>query len=530
MLPKQRKYLKPVLTAEQMSAVDRITIDDIGIAGIVLMENAGRKIVECVNRMIGTVHGKQIMVLCGKGNNGGDGYVVARYLASSGADVRVVLAGDAAALRGDAKTNFDILTQLGIDVLQVKKREHLSAFSKPDLVVDAILGTGVTGAPKPPVDLLVEAANKFGAPVLAVDLPTGINSNTGQVYRPGISADVTVTVGAIKQGLLFSPAREHAGQVRVADIGFPETVIAGIEPGTFYVTSDYYRNVLPKRNKTLYKNRSGQVFVLAGSPGLSGAASLCSEATIRSGAGLAVLGIPAGLNAVMEQKLTEVMTTPLPETAHGSVSFAAKKIIAEKIEWADAVAAGPGLAVTSDTTRLVKWLVKHSRTALVLDADALNCLAGEAELLQSAKASVILTPHAGELARLVGRKREDLLADPVSTVRQVSQELSCILVLKGAPTVVGSPDGDVFINSTGNPGMATGGTGDVLTGVIASLLAQGLQPIDAAVAGVFVHGMAGDIVAKKVGQAGLIASDVVAQLPAAMDGDFTELIPDIEFI
>lgn len=499
-----------------MAEMDRKTIEEIGIPGMVLMENAGRKVVAESMHLLGSVAGKKVLIFCGKGNNGGDGFVVARHLHEMGAQAEVFLIGEHDAVKGDAAAYLNILELAGVKVLPCLNWEHNQADLGAQLVVDAMLGTGAKGPLRGVYASIVDWLNGNAIPTIAIDLPTGMDSDTGAVAGACVFANVTVTMGQIKRGLLFSPGREHAGKVVVADIGIPAVVSEKSGVKCFQLSDRYIQSVLPRRRPDVFKNRCGQVILLAGSVGLTGAAALSAEVTLRVGTGMAILGIPKSLNAILEQKLTEVMSLPLPETDCQSLSFDARKEIAEKLPWADVLALGPGLTTHDETTRLVKWLLEKTDKPMVLDADAINCLAGQAKFLSRAKGQLILTPHPGELARLIGTTVKEILANPMEVARAAAQKLSVVLVLKGAPTVVASPDGFVFVNATGNPGMATAGMGDVLTGVIAGLAAQGLSPLNAALAGVFVHGMAGDFARAKLGEAGLIAGDVLNELPLVL--------------
>ncbi|MFQ5821833.1 MAG: NAD(P)H-hydrate dehydratase, partial [Candidatus Heimdallarchaeota archaeon] len=483
------EHLPLVVTAKEIAAMDRKTIEELGIPGIVLMENAGRKVVSVIRKMLGTVKDKKVAIFCGKGNNGGDGYVVARYLSSMGAQLTVLLAGESQQVKGDAAQNLNLLSKLGIPVLPISLSEHAEGVFGAHLIVDALLGTGVSGPVKGLIADIVDLINGQRAPKVAIDLPTGLESDTGAISGACVKADATVTMGHIKRGLLFSPGREHAGRVFVANIGIPQQVSRQIGVRCFQLRAKYIQNVLPIRPLNMFKNRCGQVFLLAGSVGLTGAATLSSEATLRIGAGMALLGIPKSLNSIVEERLTEVMTLPLPETDSQSISYEAKQQISDKFQWTDVLAIGPGLTTHAHSVKLVNWVLDKFDKPIVLDADAINCLRDEADILKRAKGTLILTPHPGELSRIIGSSTKDILANPVEIVKDTAKKLNVILVLKGAPTVVGSPDGYTFINSTGNPGMATAGMGDVLTGVIAGLVAQGMSPLDGALAGVYLHGL-----------------------------------------
>ncbi len=510
------KLLDLVVTAEEMAAIDRTTIDKIGIPGMVLMENAGRKVTKVATQMLGEVREKRVDIVCGKGNNGGDGYVIARYLSNSGALVRVLLTAEPSEIKGDAGRNLAILGQLGIPIETQAVEKSGDQFGDADLIIDALLGTGVTGPLKQPLSQLVESMNAASAPILSVDLPTGMVANTGAVPGACIHACNTVTIGHLKRGLLFSPGRECAGKIHVADIGFPTRVSSESGVRCFRATEGYVGSILPKRPLDTFKNRRGQVLLLAGSVGMTGAAALAAEAVLRAGAGLAMLGVPQSLNPIVEQKLTEVMTLPLAETEQHSLSFAAIDQLSERLEWADVLAVGPGITTHADSTKLVSWLLENYKKPLVLDADALNCLTKDIGLLKQRTGNCVITPHPGELSRLLKTPVKDILDDSIEAARRAANDLDVVVVLKGGPTVTASPQGEIVVNSTGNPGMATAGTGDVLTGVIAGLAAQGMNLFEAAVAGVYLHGLSGDICRKLDGEPGLLAGDILNNLPLAL--------------
>jgi len=510
------KTMPLVVTAKEMAAMDRRTIEEVGIPGMVLMENAGREIVAAVQDTLGDMHNKKIAIFCGKGNNGGDGYVVARYLSNLGARVSCFLIGEHKDVKGDAATNLKILKEIGVEVIETNNREHVGPATGAHMLVDGLLGTGVTGPLRGFLSEVVDCMNDFDAPIVAIDLPTGVESDTGAVPGACVKAKITVTMACKKRGLLFSPGREYAGEIRVADISIPSHVKHESGVNCFEVTDEYIKAVLPKRRRDTYKSKCGQIFVLAGSAGMTGAATLSSEATLRVGAGLTILGIPRSLNAILEEKLTEVITVPLPETAAQSLSYDGHSDITERLEWAHVLAVGPGLTTHEDSVKLMNWLIDKFEGPMIIDADGLNCLGQNPKKISQASGELVLTPHPGELARIIGKSAKEIVKEPIEVARASAQRLKCILVLKGAPTVVADPDGRVFINSTGNPGMATGGMGDVLTGVIAGLIGQGMSPLDGAIAGVYLHGLAGDLAAAEMGYAGLIAGDVLHHLPKAL--------------
>lgn len=505
-----------VLNANEMAQIDRFTIEEIKIPGVVLMENAGRGVVEEIEIFLGDVVDKHILIFCGKGNNGGDGYVIARHLNNRGAKVDIFLASKKEAIKGDALINLKILENMGLDIREISSVDQIPDFNRIDLIVDALLGTGVTGAVTGFFAELIDYMNALPAPIVSVDLPSGMEADTGVVYGSCIKADITITLANLKTGLLFSPARDQAGEIVVVDISVPPEVSEKFHGHKFLVEQNDIRRRLPRRKLDAHKTSCGKVAVFAGSVGMTGAATLASIATLQVGAGLTKLGIPASLNPILEQKVTEVMTVPLAETEVQSISIKAKDQIADLLDWAEVLAVGPGLSTHPETVEFVKWLLKSVEKPMVLDADGLNALTNSPEFIKNYPADLVITPHPGELARLINRSIGDIQKDRLNIIRKLTQDWGKVIVLKGGPTVTAAPNGDLFINSTGNPGMATGGSGDVLTGVIAGLLAQKLNVTDAAIVGVYLHGLAADLAADDLSEMGMIAGDISDYLPAAI--------------
>ncbi len=507
-----------VATAAEMRRIDARAIGEYGLPGVALMENAGGAVARKVMEIVGEPADKKVCIFAGRGNNGGDGFVAARHLAGRGARVKVFLLG-AAAVGGDAGVNLAILLKMGAEVFEVAGERDCDkaavAAAVADCLVDALLGTGFRGEADGDLAALINIINAAGKPVVAVDIPTGIDADSGQARGLAVSATHTVTFGLPKPGLLFQPGAAHAGLVTVADIGLPAALLEDAAIRQNAVTAGLVRRLLPLREPWAHKGANGRVALVAGSTGLTGAAALAALAAVRAGAGLVTLGVAAGLSAIMAVKLTEVMTRPLPEGASGVVGLAAVTDVVALAESADVLAVGPGLGRAEDTGAAVREIVRHVRCPLVLDADGLNALAGHGEVLQQAAVPAVLTPHPGELARLTGKAPAAINADRLAAARDAAESLGAVVVLKGPGTVVAFPDGEAFINSTGNAALATGGTGDVLTGVIAALIAQGLTSREAAVAGVFLHGLAGELAARG-GLIGMAAGDLLPALPAAI--------------
>lgn len=506
--------MKAVVTAQEMAFLDNMTVEESGIPGLILMENAGRGIAEIVFKKLGDPADKCIHIFCGPGNNGGDGYVVARWLINHRAKVSVFLLADPEKITGDALAHLQILRALGHEPFRIKSAADLPS-EKSDVIVDAMLGTGVQGRLKELYACVVEHINAQKALIIAVDIPTGVNADNGAVIGEAVRADVTATLALLKRGLLFTPGREYCGKVKIVDISMPLVLIEKNHPQVYWVEAEDVRPLLPKRSPNAHKNQCGQVALVAGSRGFTGAAALAGEASLRAGAGLSYLLIPADLTAVMEAKLTEVITVPMPDN-DGYLSISSLPLILEQVEHKTAVALGPGLGRQPVACELVRQLLQTLAKPLVLDADGLNACVGQTHLFREYNGELILTPHVGELSRLIGLSTSEIASDCIQIAKKYAVEWQCTLVLKGGPTVTACADGRVCVNSTGNAGMATAGTGDVLAGIIVGLLAQGLSTTDAAVAGVYVHGLAGNLAKKRCGELGMIAGDVLRQLPYAL--------------
>ena len=517
-----------VVTAAEMRQIDQDTIEGIGIPGIVLMETAGSAIVRAIEQHYSTC--KRIGIFVGKGNNGGDGIVIARQLAHTGRDVHLFLVSPPESFTGEADTNLQIAKNLKLRIseiltdttLETKKDVPLNDIESCELLVDAIFGTGLRGEVRGPIATIINAINNLPTPILSVDLPSGLDVDTGNPLGTCVRADRTVTIGLPKRGLLVHPGAELAGKLEVADIGFPEQVINAQNIKVHWTTAAQASQWVPLRPSASHKGTYGRVFIVAGATGMTGAAALASEAALRAGAGLVTLGIPKHLNPILEGLLPEVMTLPLPETDTGSLAPSATTTILEFAERTKSVLAiGPGLSQNPETVTLVHQLVRENQEQalglwMVIDADGLNALAQTGETISLLNTDAVLTPHPGEMARLTHTQIPALEKDRISTAQQFANAHGVTLVFKGAPTVTGTPDGNAWINSTGNPGMATGGMGDLLTGIIAGLMAQGIPSKKAAALGVYVHGLAGDITSERLGMHGLIASDVLKAVPEAI--------------
>ena len=509
-----------IVTGPEMQQLDRRTIVEAHIPSAVLMERAGEGIVKHLEECCGPARGKLVTLFCGKGHNGGDGLVVARLLHRRHARVRVMLLTPASELSRDTAAMYRRFIRLAGRASTVRFRsadQARSLLASSDILVDALLGTGlssvVTGAYQEAIDLI----NSAGKPVIAVDIPSGLHADTGAILGRAVRATLTIACGLPKLGLYVGAGIDQAGVIRVADIGIPPGYVEEIESRILLLTQDSAFQSLPERIASAHKGTFGHAGIIAGSVGKSGAAALAARAALRIGAGLVTVAIPSSVNDVLEAKLLEAMTMPLPETKARTLARSGLDRILAFIQARKAIAIGPGLSTHHETVELVQSLMKHLDRPCVLDADALNALTGRALLLTECKAPPILTPHPGEMARLAAdATTQTVNADRIGTAKRFSQERGVFVVLKGARTVIARPDGLVAICPTGNPGMATAGTGDVLTGMIVGLLAQGVSAWEAACSATYFHGLAGDLAAQQLGQPGMLAGDLIAQIPYAL--------------
>ncbi|MBI2915204.1 MAG: NAD(P)H-hydrate dehydratase [Firmicutes bacterium] len=510
------------LTAMEMRELDRRCADDFGISGLMLMENAGVAVARQGARMLGNVQGRKIYVFAGTGNNGGDGFVAARHLSNWGARVRVFLAGEEESVKGDAATNLAILKRMGIDLMSADEgslpRIRLAA-GIADLTIDSILGTGARGEPRGLIPALIESMNQNSGPVLSVDLPSGLDADSGSTGAYCVRATATVTLGAPKLGTVLYPGASYTGDLYVADIGIPLSLPAQLS-GVKLITGELVRGALRPRSPASHKGTFGHVLVVGGSRGMMGAPVLAARAALRIGAGLVTSAVPQSLQGVASAALTEGMTLGLPQGEDGWLKLASGEEVLAAAAKTSVLAVGPGLGRDPGAAAMVCSVVAAAPVPCVVDADGISALAERPELAEErrsgeVKCPLVLTPHPGEMARLLGTSVEEVQKDRLAAARTASQLWEATVILKGARSVVCSPTGDLHINLTGNPGMATAGSGDVLTGTVAGLVAQGLPPEEAGIAGAYLHGLAGDMAAGDRGEAGLLAGDIIEQLPQA---------------
>lgn len=505
-----------LLTAEQMRLCDRAAIEDYGIPEVVLMENAGVQVVEAMEEFLDGIP-RRVTVFCGKGNNGGDGLVVARHLHNQGVDVRVLLFGEANELDGAPATNLRIVRALGLDLLEIPDTDawerHGADLGGVGCIVDALFGTGIEGALRGHYADVVQAINDAGVPVVAVDLPSGLQTDTGEVPGPAVKADLTVTFAAAKLCHALAPAEFHCGALVVADIGIPELVLRRVQDAVTLLTPTYAALLVPPRPPDSHKGTYGRVLVVAGCPGTTGAASLTALGALRGGAGLVTVATPRSVYPVVAGQLTEALVRPVAAGDDEGLTADAVDEILEMASGVDVLAVGPGLGTAPGTVEAVRALVEQAAVPTVVDADGLNALAGALEALDDPPAPRIVTPHPGEMARLMETDTGTIQADRIGNARELAGRTGATVVLKGHRSVIADPEGGVALNPTGNPGMASGGSGDVLTGLLAAFVGQSLDPVSAAHLGVFVHGMAGDVAVEAVGEVALVAGDLVDHLP-----------------
>ena len=472
-----------------MRGVDKAASEIGGIPSIVLMENAAMACVEELKNDFANLSEKSVAVFCGKGNNGGDGFAIARHLYNMGIDVAVYLVcGNE--FKGDAKINFDI-------------------------IVDAIFGTGISGTVRGISYDVISEINDNAKYIMAVDVPSGINSDSGEICGVCIKADKTVTFAAYKVGMLMFPAADYVGKAAVKNISIPDYIIDGQNLKINVIDDKFVRSNFPKRENNSQKGDYGKVLVIAGSAGMTGAAYLSSQTAVTTGSGLVTLAVPSSLNGAMEAKTTEVMTVPLSDK-NGRISAGAIDEILKRVDKADTVLIGPGLGRCDDVSEVVESVLEYSKVPVIIDADGINAVAENMKALSSCTCPVIFTPHTVEMSRLTGLEREYIEDNRLVTAKEFAEENGVTLILKGHHTIVTGQDGEQYINITGNSGLATGGSGDVLAGTVASLVSRGINETVASAMAVYIHGLAGDIAKDKYGIESVTASKVMECIPCAL--------------
>ncbi len=523
-----------VVTARQMAELDRTAIQHYGIPSLVLMENAGRsctdRILRILEEKVGAPQEASVAVVCGKGNNGGDGMVIARHLHNRGVYVEVFLLGETEDLSKDARTQYEILQRMDLEIRVVRDTEGIedlrSYLEEVHLCVDAILGTGISSPLSGTVREVVEVINLSLATVFAVDIPSGIDADTGRILGEAIRADYTGTFGLLKLGNVLLPGSIHCGETDIYDIGIPTRAVFDADIKTETLEEQVVKSVLSVRPPDFHKGDAGRVYIVGGSPGMTGAPCLAGMAALRMGAGLVTVVTPASLRPIVEAKQMEVMCAGVPDAGGGYFTPEMIPHLMEAISRADVVVVGPGMGMTEAMPRFLKELLPRIKVPFLLDADALNALSGQVNALQSAVAPCIVTPHPGEMSRLSRESIEAIEASRIDSARHLAEEEGVTAILKGARTIVATPKGDIFINTSGNPYMASGGMGDALTGMIAALASQGLSPTDAACAGVFLHGLSADLLVRENPMTPVTATDVIGNIKGALQHTLGEAPPE----
>lgn len=508
-----------VLNSQQMKKIDRRAIEDIGLPGTVLMENAGLQVVSALMTLFPKLQTEKIAIVAGKGNNGGDGLVVARHLFNKGCDPRVLLLAAKDEVQGDAAVNLRIAERMGVRILEVASleawRKSRKALTGATLIIDAVFGTGLM---KPADGFYAEAIkdiNKTGAFVVAVDIPSGLSSDSPLLIGPTVRADLTVTLAAPKICHLLPPAEDYVGDLVIADICIPRVFFEDQDPNLELVEKKDLKPFFSARKKDTHKGTYGHLLIIAGSVGKTGAAIMAAKAALKTGAGLVTVGTPRSALSIIARAMPEFMTEPLPETETGTIASDAASAALELLKGKDALLIGPGISTHPSTAEFVRKLLVRTRIPVVIDADALNVLSPEAGLLKSLPKPAVLTPHPGEFGRLTGLSTKGILERRLELAPDFAKKHGVYLILKGYRTLTATPEGKLFINPTGNPGMATGGSGDVLSGMIASFLMQEKDLPGSILAAVYLHGLSGDVGAERVGERALVAGDLIRFLPQA---------------
>lgn len=504
-----------LLTPHQMKEIDSKAINTLGIPGIVLMENAALQVAFKASSMLEGIENSQITIVAGKGNNGGDALAVTRHLLSMGYAVSIFSMDYIDNLLGDAYTNGRILHNLGLDISVLNNQESLDELkqscSQSHLIIDGLFGTGLNADVEGIYSQIIDIINNNSSLVLSIDIASGVDGLTGQIRGNAVKADATVTFYLPKLGMVQFPGASYIGELSVVDIGIPY-VLADEYSAPIIIHGNHIRSILPVRPKDGHKGTFGKLLIIAGSQGMTGAAYLSAMAAYRAGSGLVRIAVPEECIGPLATLIPEAIYTTIPKDSHTQIN----NLMQELISTSDAVLIGPGLSCTDETKMVLNAVIKYCDKPMVIDADALNLISQDKALLDELKCEAIITPHAAEMARLTALSVSDVQSHRVEVAKRFADEYGLTVVLKGSGTIIAANDGSIAINPTGNQGMATAGTGDVLAGTITSLLGQGLSPYDSAVAGAYLHGLAGDIAQDHIGDRGVMASDIGAYLPNAL--------------
>ncbi|WP_053955313.1 NAD(P)H-hydrate dehydratase [Inediibacterium massiliense] len=505
-----------VVRGDEMKKLDRMAMDEFLIPSMILMENAGIAVCEEILKNI--KENEEIVIVCGVGNNGGDGFVVARHLFHRGIPTKVCIIGAVEKFSQDAKMNYHILQKLNIPIHIIQKdlKKFVNILEKSHMIIDAIFGTGLSREIDCFTKKVIQTMNDLKKKVVSIDIPSGIGANDGKIYGEAIRANQTIVLELPKIGNLLYPGAEYTGELKIKKIGIPKDTFSKISLNVNLITKEIVKKILPIRKKDTYKGDYGKVYILAGSAGMTGAGILSCKAALRSGAGLLKIPISESLNTIMETKLVEGITIPLHEYKKGILGINDIVKIVKIIEESNVIAMGPGSGNNREIEELLRNILENTKKPIVLDADAINGLANRKEFIKLIEGHVVLTPHMGEMSRLIGLDIEYIKKHPIEVVLEYAVKWNVVIVLKGARTIVGNPKKEIYINRTGNPGMAKAGSGDVLTGIITGFISQGIDLFHAAIAAVYIHGRAGDLAAQKLGEYGMLASDMINEIPVAI--------------
>jgi|DewCreStandDraft_4_1066084.scaffolds.fasta_scaffold11036_3 NAD(P)H-hydrate epimerase len=508
-----------LVSASEMKEIDKLTIEKYGIPPSVLMENAGSNTVAAILNESGGVISKKVYVFCGDGNNGGDGFVIARHLKSEGALVRIVFCGKEEKLSKESLINYNAAKNYGINIFKIDSLKDLEKLTddiiSSDIIIDALIGTGLKNEVKDLIAKVILFINNLGKYTVSVDVPSGIDSDTGNVMGVAVYANLTVTFGLPKIGLSIYPGLQYVGKLVVADINFPPQLLM-IPRKNILITSEIIPPLLPYRHPNANKGHFGPILIIGGSKGMSGAVALTSKAALKSGAGVVTAAVPEGLHNSIKATSDEVIVSCLPETEDGFIHPESYNNIMNIAEKAKVVVIGPGLGRRKETQLLIIKLIRDLDKPLIIDADGINAVSEDKKCLKNLKKDVIITPHLGEMSRLTGIKIEDIIKDKIKVLKEFIKEYKINVLLKDGRSILGDIDGNIYINTTGNSGMATPGTGDVLAGMIAAFAAHNISLQQAGIIANYIHGMAGDLLLNEISEEGIIAGDIINKIPVAI--------------
>ena len=497
-----------LVTVIQAAEMDRTAIEDYTVPEIILMENAANAACRIVREKYG-IEGNNFLILCGSGNNGGDGLALARLLYSEGGAPLILMNGQPDKLRGSTLENFRILQNYPIEIIHRFSKERLvKELEDTDIIIDALLGTGLSREITGELKIFIETVNSVDKPVLSIDIPTGINGDTGQIMGTAVRAGKTISFGSLKPGNILYPGFSYNGDLHLSRISFPPEIY---DSNTFSIEINRCQP-LPPRDPAGHKKSFGNILTISGARSYYGAPLLAASAVLKSGGGFSRLAAPKSMIPVLASKIPEVVFIPMEETDQQSIALSNLPLLLKEAKETDAVIIGPGLSLNSATSKLIQDFISTYRGFLIVDGDALSAVAGKSDLFASRSIPAILTPHMGEMSRLCRYSVEEIQKDPIRVLKECSNEYKAIVVLKGAHSLIGLPDGTVFINTSGNSGLGTAGSGDILTGIIGAFYGLGLSGAEAVKSAVFIHGAAGDLAAEKLGKDGLTASDILKAL------------------